>query len=147
MLRKSLVILFMFALSVTAFTKNTPIQAQGTCSGTPITLRLDDWSSGDRVEYMNQVLASFTKENPCIKVVAEPNISDDANTKRLTMIASGTAPDLLATGESWIPLYAEAGGFLDLTSYLKGADGFDPAKEFYEPVFKQAFYTDIPSTL
>src|SRR5436853_3791272 len=129
MLRKSLVIVFALALSITTFSRSIPVQAQGTCSGTPITLRVDDWSSGDRVEYMNQVLASFTKENPCIKVVAEPNISDDANTKRLTMIASGTAPDLIATGESWIPMYSEAGGFLDLTPYLKGADGFDPAKE------------------
>lgn len=144
MLRKSLVTLIVLAFSIATFVKNTPIQAQETCSGTVITLRLDDWSSGDRVEYMNQVLASFTKENPCIKVVAEPNIGDDQNTKRLTMIASGTAPDLLATGESWIPLYAEAGGFLDLTPYLTGADGFDPAKQFYEPVFKQGYYKGIP---
>src|SRR4051794_25253418 len=99
MLRKTIVIVFILILGSATFAKNIPVQAQGTCSGTPVTLRLDDWSSGDRVEYMNQVLASFTKENPCIKVVAEPNISDDANTKRLTMIASGTAPDLIATGE------------------------------------------------
>ncbi len=46
---------------------------------------------------MNQVLAAFTEENPCIEVVAEPNIGDDQNTRRLTMIASGTAPDLIAT--------------------------------------------------
>src|SRR5215472_3877105 len=139
MLRKSLVIVILLALSSVALVHNTPAQAQGTCTGTQITLRLDDWSSADRVEYMNQVLASFTKENPCIKVVAEPNISDDANTKRLTMIASGTAPDLLGTGVSWIPLYAEAGGLLDLTPYLKGADGFDPAQQFYEAVFKQGY--------
>jgi hypothetical protein len=30
------------------------------------------------------------KENPCITVVAERNIGDDQNTRRLTMIASGT---------------------------------------------------------
>src|SRR5689334_8755265 len=102
------------------------ILAQGTCTGDPVELRLDDWSSGDRVEYMNQVLDAFMEENPCITVVAEPNIGDDQNTRRLTMIASGTAPDLIATGESWIPLYAQAGGFLDLTPYIEGENGIEP---------------------
>jgi len=120
------------------------VHAQSTCTGDTVTLRLDDWSSGDRVEYMNQVLAAFTEENPCIKVVAEPNIGDDQNTRRLTMIASGTAPDLIATGESWIPLYAQAGGFTDLTPFIEGSEGFKPAEIFYEGVFNQGFYQGKP---
>ncbi len=120
------------------------VSAQGECTGEPVTLRLDDWSSGDRVEYMNQVLAAFTEENPCVTVVAEPNIGDDQNTRRLTMIASGTAPDLIATGESWIPLYSEAGGFLDLTPFVEGENGIDPATVFYEGVYNQGFYQDVP---
>ncbi|MBZ0300628.1 MAG: sugar ABC transporter substrate-binding protein [Anaerolineae bacterium] len=120
------------------------VQAQGTCDGEEITLRLDDWSSGDRVEYMNQVLDAFMQEYPCVKVVAEPNIGDDQNTRRLTMIASGTAPDLVATGESWIPLYAEAGGFMDLTPFVTGPEGFDPAAIFYEGVYNQGFYKGNP---
>lgn len=139
--RKLLSVLVVFAM-VLPFAVN--VSAQAACDGEPITLRLDDWSSGDRVEYMNQVLAAFTEENPCVTVVAEPNIGDDQNTRRLTMIASGTAPDLIATGESWIPLYAEAGGFMDLTSFLDGDNGFDPAEIFYEGVFNQGFYQGIP---
>jgi multiple sugar transport system substrate-binding protein len=115
-----------------------------TCSGTPVTITVDDWSSGDRVEYMNQVLDAFMKENPCITVTLTPVIGDDQNTRRLTMIATGTAPDLIGTGESWIPLYAEAGGFLDLTPYLKGADGFDPTQVFQEAVYDQGFYKGTP---
>ena len=120
------------------------VSAQGECDGEPVTLRLDDWSSGDRVEYMNQVLEAFQEENPCITVVAEPNIGDDQNTRRLTMIASGTAPDLIATGESWIPMYAEAGGFMDLTPFVEGEEGIDPASVFYEGVYNQGFYQGVP---
>lgn len=120
------------------------VSAQGECDGEPVTLRLDDWSSGDRVEYMNQVLEAFTAENPCVTVVAEPNIGDDQNTRRLTMISSGTAPDLIATGESWIPMYAEAGGFLDLTPFVEGENGIDPATVFYEGVYNQGFYQGTP---
>jgi len=60
------------------------------------------------------------------------------------MIGSNTAPDLIGTGESWIPLYAEAGGFLDLTPYIEGEEGFDPAEVFYEGVFNQGFYQGTP---
>jgi multiple sugar transport system substrate-binding protein len=143
MIRKSLLIVFLLALlsfsAVTSFAQDT-----AECDGEEVTLRLDDWSSGDRVEYMTQVLDAFHAEYPCISVVAEPNIADDANTRRLTMIGSGTAPDLIATGESWIPLYAEAGGFLDLTPYIEGDEGFDPAEVFYEGVFNQGFYQGTP---
>lgn len=142
MSRKWLLALLVCIVSIPFLAIN--VQAQGECTGDPVTLRLDDWSSGDRVEYMNQVLAAFTAEYPCISVVAEPNIGDDQNTRRLTMIASGTAPDLIATGESWIPLYAEAGGFLDLTPFLSGEEGFDPAEIFYEGVFNQGFYKGSP---
>jgi multiple sugar transport system substrate-binding protein len=138
MLRKFLaVLLIVLMLPVTS-------HAQETCDGEEVTLRLDDWSSGDRVDYMNQVLDAFMEENPCISVVTEPSVSDDANTRRLTQILSGTAPDLIGVGESWIPLYSEAGAFLDLTPYLEGENGFDPAEVFYEEVFNQGFYRDVP---
>jgi multiple sugar transport system substrate-binding protein len=120
------------------------VSAQAACEGEPVTLRLDDWSSGDRVEYMNQVLTAFMAENPCITVVAEPNIAGDANTRRLTQILSGTAPDLIATGESWIPLYAEAGAFTDLSQFIAGETGLNPAEVFIEGVYNQGFYRDVP---
>jgi multiple sugar transport system substrate-binding protein len=115
-----------------------------TCTGDKVTLTVDDWSSADRVEYMNQVVDAFQQANPCVTVSLVPNIENDANTRRLTMIASGTAPDLIATGESWIPLYAEAGGFLDLTPFIKGSEGFDPATVFQEAVYNQGFYKGVP---
>jgi multiple sugar transport system substrate-binding protein len=139
MLRKLLFVLLLATLLIPV----TVASAQGDCPET-VTLRLEDWSSGDRVEYMNQVLDAFMEENPCITVVTEPNIAEDANTRRLTQILSGTAPDLIATGESWIPLYTEAGAFLDLTSFIEGENGFEPAEIFYEGVYNQGFYRGTP---
>src|SRR5215207_5973966 len=136
-------VLALFVLLLIPFS-TVSLLAQGECTGEPVELRLDDWSSGDRVEYMNQVLAEFTAENPCVTVVAEPNIGDDQNTRRLTMIASGTAPALIATGESWIPMYAAAAGFMDLTPFVEGENGFDPASVFYEGVYNQGFYQGVP---
>src|SRR5262249_32258827 len=112
--------------------------------GDKVTLTVDDWSSADRVEYMNQVVDDFQKANPCVTVSLVPAPSTGAETRRLTLIASGTAPDLIATGESWIPLYVEAAGFLDLTPFITGKDGFDPATVFQEAVYKQGFYKNVP---
>ena len=122
-----------------------------TCTGDKVTLTVDDWSSADRVEYMNQVVDAFQQANPCVTVSLVPNIENDANTRRLTMIASGTAPDLIATGESWIPLYAEAGGFLDLTPFITGdrkASTRRPSsrRRFTIRVSTKVFLTPLPKT-
>jgi multiple sugar transport system substrate-binding protein len=144
MTRRFLFVLILTALLLSAFVGGVSAQAAFCDGRDAMTLRVDDWSSGDRVEYMNQVVAAFETEYPCIDVVPEPNIGDDQNTRRLTMIASGTAPDLIGTGESWIPLYAEAGGFLDLTPFITGDAGFDPAEVFTGAVFEQGYYQGTP---
>jgi multiple sugar transport system substrate-binding protein len=138
---KKLVVVLSLLLLVAPAAIVTQAQA---CEGEVVQLRMDDWSSGDRVEYMVQVLDAFEAENPCIDVVAEPNIGADANTRRLTMIASNTAPDLIATGESWIPLYAEADGFLDLTTFIEGENGINPDDIFTGAVFDQGYYQGTP---
>ena len=81
MFRRSLLMLFVLALL--SFSAATIFAQDAACEGDEVTLRLDDWSSGDRVEYMTQVLDAFHAEYPCITVVAEPNIGDDQNTRRL----------------------------------------------------------------
>src|SRR5689334_8374763 len=82
-------------------------QAQDCPSG-PVNLRVDDWSSGDRVEYMNQVIDAFQAANPCITVTLEPNIDNDQNTRRLTWLSAGTSPDLMAYPPEWAALYMES---------------------------------------
>src|SRR4051812_4851733 len=119
------------------------VQAQATCTGDKVTLRVDDWSSGDRVDYMNQVIDAFKAENPCIDVVLEPNIGDDQNTKRLTWLSAGTSPDLMAYPPEWAALYMESSGgkaYMDLTSYATGADGIKVGPDVYEGIYNQGMY-------
>src|SRR5664279_4207012 len=136
----ALVCAFLLPLAVTVSASSS----QQTCTGTPVTVTVDDWSSSDRVEYMQQVITAFMQANPCITVTLIPGIAGDQNTRRLTQIASGTAPDLIGTGESWIPLYVEAGGLLDLTPYITGTNGLDPSSVFQEKVYDQGFYQGKP---
>ncbi len=142
MSRKWFLALFMTLLLIPTAAVTVHAQA-ATCTGDKVTLRVDDWSSGDRVDYMNQVIDAFKAENPCIDVTLEPNIGDDQNTKRLTWLSAGTSPDLLAYPPEWAALYMESSGgkaYMDLTSYATGADGIKVGTDVYEGIYNQGMY-------
>ncbi len=138
-----LCVLFVLAFSVS-------LASAQDCPGGVVALRVDDWSSGDRVEYMNQVIEAFEAENPCIDVVLEPNIGDDQNTRRLTWLAAGTSPDLMAYPPEWAALYMEASegkAYIDLTPYVNGEDGIEIGVDVYEGIYQQGFYDGKPVAL
>jgi multiple sugar transport system substrate-binding protein len=129
-----------------------PVSAQDAfCEGRDdVTLRVDDWSSGDRVEFMNQVIEAFEAEYPCIDVVLEPNIGDDQNTRRLTWLSAGTAPDLMAYPPEWAALYMEASdgeAYIDLEPFITGERGIAVGDDVYEGIYEQGFYGDSPVAL
>lgn len=129
-----------------------PAAAQSAfCDGRePVSLRIDDWSSGDRVEYMNQVVDAFEAEYPCIDVVLEPNIGDDQNTRRLTWLSAGTSPDLMAYPPEWAALYMEASdgqAYIDLEPFITGENGIEIGVDVYEGIYEQGFYGDKPVAL
>lgn len=138
-----LCVLFVLVFSISVVTAQD-------CPGGVVTLRVDDWSSGDRVEYMNQVVEAFEAENPCIDVVLEPNIGDDQATRRLTWLAAGTSPDLMAYPPEWAALYMEASegkAYIDLTPYVTGEDGIAIGTDVYEGIYQQGFYDGKPVAL
>lgn len=121
------------------------------CAGREaVTLRVDDWSSGDRVEYMNQVIEAFEAEYPCIAVTLEPNIGDDQNTRRLTWLAAGTSPDLMAFPPEWAALYMDASdgqAYMDLTEFVEGENGIEVGVDVYEGIYGQGLYDGKPVAL
>jgi len=70
MFRRSLLILFV--LVVLSFSTATIFAQDTACESDEVTLRLDDWSSGDRVEYMTQVLAALL--NPTSVMTRTPAV-------------------------------------------------------------------------
>lgn len=138
-------VLFVLSLSFSFAT----VSAQD-CPNGVVTLRVDDWSSGDRVEFMNQVIEAFEAENPCIDVALEPNIGDDQNTRRLTWLAAGTSPDLMAYPPEWAALYmeeSEGQAYIDLTAFVTGEDGIAIGDDVYEGIYQQGFYDGVPVAL
>ena len=142
MSRKVFSLLFVLALIAVV----APTASAQDCPDGVVTLRMDDWSSGDRVQYMEEVLAAFHDANPCIEVVTEPAPGGDEeqHLRRLTMITAGTAPDLVAADSKMIPLYATAGGWMDLTPFLEGEEGLDPEETFFPSLWELGQFEGKP---
>ena len=103
------------------------------CAGKGAVIQVHDWSSADRQEYWDQVIKAFNDAYPCIKAQTIKLPEDRA--VRLTQLGGGTAPDLVAFDSSDLPLVFRMGYLSDLTP-LMTTDKFDPAKQFYEGVYK-----------
>ncbi|MBK8019963.1 MAG: sugar ABC transporter substrate-binding protein [Chloroflexi bacterium] len=148
MFRKGVIVFCI--LTVLSLSFSVAITSAQDCPNGVVTLRVDDWSSGDRVEYMNQVIEAFEAENPCIDAVLEPNIGDEQNTRRLTWLAAGTSPDLMAYPPEWAALYMESSdsqAYIDLSEYIAGEDGIEIGVDVYEGIYEQGFYDGAPVAL
>ena len=65
-----------------------------------------------------KLVKEFEKKNPKIKVEVQAIPWDKAHDKLLTAVASGNGPDVMEVGTTWVPEFAEAGAFKDLSSYV-----------------------------
>lgn len=141
---RRLAVIVIVSLILSALVVPVSVRAQD-CPNGVVELRVDDWSSGDRVEYMNQVVDAFEAENPCITVKLEPNVgtSEEQTARRMTWLSAGTSPDLLAYPPEWAALYMESSNgtaYLDLTPYAEGEDGIKVGEDVYQGIYEQGFY-------
>ena len=114
------------------------------CPNGPVTVKVHDWSSADRQEYWDQVIKAFNAANPCI-VAVTVKLSED-RAVRLNELSAGTAPDLVCFDSSDLPRVAGMGYLSDLTPFM-AKDNFDPAKEFFDSVYKTGFVAGKPMAI
>jgi multiple sugar transport system substrate-binding protein len=93
------------------------------------------WDGGTGLEVIQQVLDTFMKANPEIKVETI-SAAEGYDQKVQTMTLSGSAPDVLMCWNT--PQFVEAGLMADVTDLAK-KDGLD-LSQFYEMSIKQATY-------
>ncbi|MEV6285378.1 extracellular solute-binding protein [Kribbella sp. NPDC051770] len=92
-----------------------------------VTLRFNWWGSDTRHKITQQVIDSFQKENPNIKIKGEFGEWAGYWDKLATTVAANDAPDVIQMDEKYLREYADRGALLD----LKKADGLDTGK--FEP--------------
>lgn len=100
-------------------------------SGEKVTLRFMWWGGDTRNEATLAVIDQYMKEHPNVVIEAEMNSSDGYIDKTSTMLANGTAPDIMQQNVDAMPDYVSRGDFfVNISDYpqIFDASGFD--KEF-----------------
>lgn len=108
-------------------------------SSAPVTVSILEYKKVG-VEVMRKVIPGFEAamrkqgKNIKVKLIAD-NLNDEQfKTKITQQLIAGQAPDVIDTGDSFIPGFAGAGYLLPLDDYLKKWDGW----KHYYPQIKQA---------
>lgn len=112
-----------------------------------VTLTLGSWDDENGNKRHTAVIEAFQVEYPNIKVEIQPNPGGDWHSRILTLIASGELADVYMADSSYIPLYVESGGLVNLRPYIEGDNGFNPDNIFFKGVYENGFYKDDPYVL
>jgi multiple sugar transport system substrate-binding protein len=96
----------------------------GGSSGGKIEISISSWGAPDERAVFEAVLEEFEKANPDIKV-RFIHIPNDYTTKMNTMIAGGTAPDVIFTSDGDFPRWVKQGAFLDITDRVMASTKLD----------------------
>lgn len=98
------------------------------------TIRLAFWGGQEDVDINTEAAKLFEKKNLGIKIIIE-YIPKDYDTKLMTMIAGGNAPDVIQMAES-LAVYAQKGSVIPLENFIK-KDNLDTS--IYFPSVLAAF--------
>ncbi len=113
----------------------------------PVFLRLDTWDDENAARRTQVILDEFMAKYPWITVENQPG-GDQHHNRLLTMMVAGTAPDVVMVDSSFLPLYVEAGGLMDLTPFIEDPEvGFDPYEIYYPEVYETGMYQGKPYLL
>lgn len=89
----------------------------------PVVIRVSSWAnSTEELGIYTQIVQAFEAANP--DVVVKIETIPDYNTKLLTLIAGGEAPDVMLIGPEWFQDYAKRDAFLPLDDFI-ARDKFD----------------------
>ncbi|MGH2330705.1 ABC transporter substrate-binding protein [Thermoanaerobacter mathranii] len=98
--------------------------SKGNTSTTPdsnknekIKISVSTWGSPTELDVFKKVVADFEKVHPDISVEIL-HIPSDYSTKMNTMIAGGTAPDVIFTSDGDFPRWVKQGAFLNIQKYV-----------------------------
>lgn len=113
-----------------------------------VSLTFGSWDDENGNIRHRAALEDFTAEYPNIEVEILPNPGGDWHTRILTLIAAGELPDVYMADSSFVPLYVESGGLMNLRPFIENPElGFDPAEVFYQGVYENGFYQGDPYVL
>lgn len=97
------------------------------------------WGATDELKRMTEFTDDFNKNHPLIKATLQPVPSyGDYNTKLLSQLTSGTAPDVFYIGDDVIGKYVDADVLLPLGDLLRGSSSQSKPDDFGDGLWSVA---------
>jgi multiple sugar transport system substrate-binding protein len=87
----------------------------------PVTIRYAFWGNPDAIGVEQEIIDAFHAANPDIRVEAVVSPYGDYHTRLFTLIAGGTAPDVMRIDSYYIQDFVEAGVLLPLDNRIRQA--------------------------
>ncbi|MDR1503661.1 MAG: extracellular solute-binding protein, partial [Prevotella sp.] len=119
-MKEKICVSVLILMAVSAFVFASATKDQDVTSGTEkITLGYSFWGSPDAIGVEADIIAAFEKKYPNLKV--EPNVTGygDYHTKLLTMIAGGSAPDVMRISTNFLPDFVASKGVVNIDKMAK----------------------------
>lgn len=91
------------------------------------------WGSPEEIEIITNSISDWQEQNPDIKIIFEHTPYTGYDSKILTRIAGGAAPDIIATEVDYFVTFASKGVLEDLTPYAE-ADANFSVEEFFPTI-------------
>lgn len=96
------------------------------------------WGAQRDIELTQFRIDAFNEQYDDIEMVSA-HIPDPYEDKLITMIAAGTAPDVMQLFEVTAPVFAEQGTIIDILPYAENDAGFN-LDDFFDNVIEMAWY-------
>ena len=124
-----------FALFCLAFISCSSDQKAGVTE-----VKVTFWGSPEEIEIITNSISDWQAEHPQIKVIFEHTPYAGYDSKILTRIAGGAAPDIIATEVDYFVTFATKGTLEDLTPYFKNDPSGFSKEEFFDSIVDRFTY-------
>lgn len=116
-------------------------KAESKADDKPITITYAFWGNPEAIGVEADIIAAFEAKYPNIHVEPVVSAYGDYHTKLLTMIAGGSAPDVMRISTQYLPDLAASGGLSDVNK-LASKYSFDMGM-YYEQGIEDCSYNDV----
>lgn len=109
-------------------------------SNEKVELKFATWAGAQELKELQEIVDRLNSQSKEYKIEVM-SIPSDYYVKIQTMIAGGTAPDLIWLSQEYIPAYASMGAILDITKYAQEDKSLD-LSDFYDATLATAKFED-----
>ncbi|HXV28679.1 MAG TPA: sugar ABC transporter substrate-binding protein [bacterium] len=102
-----------------------------------VEIKVAFWGSPEEIDIITHSISGWREQNPKIKIIFEHTPYTGYDSKILTRIAGGAAPDIIATEVDYFVTFASKNVLEDLTPFVQESNADFSVQDFFPAIFKR----------